>query len=133
MMLSKVETRQKSSLLEEKNFTWISGKKIAFYRDEKGLTQTQLGDLVKVSKATIVTWEGKDALRLANKKIELLKKHLDVTLEDLKKDVPRVAKSQDLVETDPVIERYINLVNQQDRLIQRLQKELDDLRGDKGK
>lgn len=131
-MPSKDKPRQKSSLLEEKNFTWISGKKIAFYRDQKNLTQTQLGALVRASKATIVVWEGKENLRLANKKIELLKKSLEVTLEDLKKDVPRGAKSQDLLD-DPVIEKYINLVNQQDRLIQRLQKELDDLRDDKGK
>lgn len=128
MMLSKVKPIQKSSLLEEKNFTWISGKKIAFFRDGKGFTQTELGALIKVSKATIVTWEGKEDLRLANKKVDLLKKHLDVTLSDLTKDVPHGNKGQ-----DPAIEKYINLVDRQDRLIQRLQKEIDELRGDKGK
>lgn len=109
----------------------IYGERLAEFREKANLTQEELGESIGYSRTTIVNWESKTTVKLDDEVLRKLASVLNVTSEDLT-NVPRGANSVE--KEDPVIEKYVNLINHQDRLIQRLQKELDDLRsGNKDK
>jgi transcriptional regulator with XRE-family HTH domain len=64
------------------------GDRLRRIRLEKGLTQTQLGDKVGLSKRMMAHYE-KHATRPPTDKVALLANALGVTVEDLLKDTPK--------------------------------------------
>lgn len=72
-------------IIEEPNSNNI-GKQIAYYRKIKGLTQTQLANLLNVSKSCINAYENRE-LRLVN--IEFLKRVFEVLEINNKIKLPR--------------------------------------------
>lgn len=127
MMLSKVIAIQKSSLLKEKNYTFISGQKLAFFRERKGLTQEDLADSLRISRATMVTWEGKDRVKIKQEVLKLLEKVLNITAKDLTKDNSET-KEGDLLD-HPLVKSLKDQIDLQKEYIAVLKDEIRRLGG----
>jgi transcriptional regulator with XRE-family HTH domain len=62
------------------------GDRLRRYRSAKGLTQTELAERAKVSRASIASWEGGTRSMRMGPQVRRLARVLGVTIEDLVSD-----------------------------------------------
>ena len=86
----------------QKQYPSFFGDRLRRLRLDKGLTQTQLGDKVGLSKRMMAHYE-KHATRPPTDKVALLAQALSVKIEDLLKDTPASKKTGD----DPKFSRKL--------------------------
>jgi transcriptional regulator with XRE-family HTH domain len=131
MMLSKVNTSQKSSLLLKKTFTYVFGPKIGLHRERLKIKQEDLAESMGVSRATIITWEGKEEVKLDPEQLEKLKKVLKVTLNDLTKDKSEVGEDELL--NHPLVKSYQREIEALREIIELQKDKIKSLGSDKNK
>jgi transcriptional regulator with XRE-family HTH domain len=117
---------QKSRLLKEKSFYTIVGPTLGFYRERKSLKQKDLARTLGISRQTLVTWEGKVQLKISHEHLEILKKSLNVTLEDLTKDINSGSKFEGDIMNHPLVKSLQDQIKVQSEMIELL-------KGSKGK
>lgn len=70
---------------EESHLRFVISMNIRKYREEKGLTQTELGEHFGKAKTTVASWEGGKSLPDAGL-LYRLSKYLGVTIDDMYKE-----------------------------------------------
>lgn len=70
---------------EENHLRFVISMNIRKYREEKGLTQTELGEHFGKAKTTVASWEGGKSLPDAGL-LYRLSKYLGVTIDDMYKE-----------------------------------------------
>lgn len=113
--------------MKEKKFIVISGPKLTAFREQKGLTQKELGDKMDVSRATVVTWEGKDRLKLSEKQVNKLAELIECKVSDL----TQIDMKGDDILDHPLVKSFVDQINLQKKMIELLEKENAQLRGGK--
>jgi len=113
--------------LKEKVYKFISGSKLAFFREKKGLRQEDLARMVGVSRPTVVTWEGKDKVKLSYDMVELIAVKLEVTTNDLTYRPDE--KKEDQLD-DPLVKSYVRELELLRKYAETLERENKRLRGE---
>ncbi len=70
---------------EESHLRFVISMNLRKYREEKGLTQTELGEHFGKAKTTVASWEGGKSLPDAGL-LYRLSKYLGVTIDDMYKE-----------------------------------------------
>lgn len=105
----------------------INGIRLGEARERKKLTQEEFAEKMAITRQTVVTWEGKEELKITDEQLKSIEKLLDITLKDLTKDVTRGTSEQDILD-HPVIKSLVDQSKYIMGRVRKLEEENEDLK-----